>query len=807
MNYPENIEEKLGVKQILNEILEKCVSEMGREFCLKMKFSNNFKLVSQWVRQVDEMKSVLENFVTEFPQSDYVDLRPWLGRVKIEENYLSVEEWREWKRGLTVLHDTIKFFNSLLEDESYPELNSLTQFQLEKMQENEKHFRDFIPIIKELEKVFDLEGNISPSASAALMDIRNKKNAEERGLRKTMDSILSNARKEGWIGKDFSLSIRNGRLVIPIEVEHKRKIRGFVQDESDSGKTVFLEPAEALAANNEIRSLELAERREIIQILTRLTTRVRPLVPLIKQLSIWIGIIDFIRAKAKWAIEHKAISPKMENLPLMDWKNARHPILEKSLKKSGKKIIPLNIRLSEQHRLMVVSGPNAGGKSVTLTTMGINQYLFQMGSLVSMDEGSTIGFFDKIFLDIGDQQNIENELSTYSSHLKNMKYFMENTNAKTLLLVDEFGTGTEPALGGAIAEAILETFADKGSFGAINTHYGNLKNLADKKTGMFNAAMKYDTEHLEPLYELEIGKPGSSFAFEIAQKIGFKQDLLNRAKNKLGKKQVDLDKILLETAAEKQLWESKNAGLAEQERQLEEIKEQYFKLKNSLDENKKFILDQAKKEAKTLIKESNQLIEKTIREIKEKAADKEITKKLRVEIKDHEEKKLEMQPEKKNEDRPELIKLEGNIQIGDWVMLDSGAYGQVSALKGKDFEVVMGSIKTFVKKNKLTKIKTPKQEKNRSFNKGLDLNSKMANFKIDLDIRGKRGEEVFGILDSYVNDAILVGAMEIRIVHGKGDGILRKLVREHLRSFKQIDKIYDEHPDRGGAGVSIVQFN
>lgn len=806
MNYPENIEEKLGIKQIHTEILEKCVSEMGREFCFKMKFSNNFKLVSQWVKQVDEMKSILENYSSEFPQTDYVDLRPWLSRVRIEENYLSVEEWKEWKRGLTVLHDTIKFFTSLGDEDDYPEIKNLSQLQLEKMQEIGLHFQDFIPIIKELEKVFDAEGNISPTASPALAGIRTKKNAEERGLRKTMDSILANARKEGWIGKDFSLSIRNGRLVIPIEVEHKRKIRGFVQDESDTGKTVFLEPAEALAANNEIRSLELAERREIIQILTKLTSKVRPLVPLIKQLSTWIGLIDFIRAKAKWAIEHQAIAPKIENTQLLDWKNARHPILEKSLKKSGKSIIPLNIRLSDQHRLMVVSGPNAGGKSVTLTTIGINQYLFQMGCLVSMDEGSSIGFFDQVFLDIGDQQNIENELSTYSSHLTNMKYFMENVNRKTLLLIDEFGTGTEPALGGAIAEAILETFADKGGFGAINTHYGNLKNLADKKPGMFNAAMKYDTEKLEPLYELETGKPGSSFAFEIAKKIGFKEEILNRAKNKLGKKQVDLDKILLETAAEKQLWEAKNVGLAEQERQLEELKEQYFKLKNSLDENKKFILDQAKKEAKTLIKESNQLIEKTIREIKEKSAEKEITKNLRKEIKSHEEEKLSLPTEKKKEENTELIKIAGEISIGDWVELESGGYGQVLAVKGKDLEVVMGSIKTFVKKNKLTKIKAPKQEKNTFSSKGMDINSKMANFKIDLDIRGKRGEEVFGILDSYVNDAILVGAMEIRIVHGKGDGILRKLVREHLRNYKQVKKIYDEHPDRGGAGVSIVQF-
>lgn len=806
MNYPENIEENLGINQILAEISDLCISEMGREFAAKMKFSTNRALVCQWVRQVDEMKGILGNFAGSFPQSDYVDLRPWLGKILIEENYLSVEEWKDWKRGLVVLHDSIHFFNGLIQEEAYHEIHQLTKNQLIKMEELDVHFRDFIPIIKELEVIFDVEGNISPMASPALSEIRKKKNEEERGLRKTMESLLSQARKEGWIGKDFSLSIRNGRLVIPIEAEHKRKIKGFVQDESDTGKTVFLEPSEALAANNEIRTLELAERREIIEILKRLTRRIRPLVPLIKQLSNWLGIIDFIRAKAKWAIENQAIAPKILEEPGMDWNQARHPILEKSLKKLGKKMVPLSIKLRKDQRLMVVSGPNAGGKSVSLTTMGINQYLFQMGQLVPMGEGSSIGFFDKIFLEMGDQQNIENELSTYSSHLKNMQYFLEKMNPKTLILVDEFGAGTEPSLGGAIAEAILEKFAENGAFGAINTHYGNLKNLADKLPGLFNAAMKYDTNHLEPLYELEIGKPGSSFAFEIAQKIGFNKKIIDLAKSKLNKKQVDLDKLLLETAAEKQVWEAKSKGLSEEEKQLKELKAHYSQLKNALEENKKFILDQAKKEAKTIIKESNQLIEKTIREIKETKAEKIETKKLREEIQKHEAEKLHLKPEKPKNERPELKIIEGEIGVGDWVLMDSGAYGQISGIKGKDFEVVLGDFKTLVKKQKLTKILAPKQEKNHARNKGLDMNTKLAHFSIDLDIRGKRGEEVLGLLDSYINDAILVGVLEVRIIHGKGDGILRKLVRNYLKNFKQIGKMHDEHADRGGAGVTIVVF-
>ncbi|RVU24649.1 endonuclease MutS2 [Sandaracinomonas limnophila] len=831
MNYPNNLADKLGFEAVQEQIKEHCISVLGQEYAEKMKFSNKFHLVKQWVEQVAEMKDLLAARAGEWPQTDYIDLRPWLGPLSLEGNYLSPEAWRDWQRALDVLYKCIRFFENLSEETS-PNLRKLTQHYLTKNLEINLDYRAFLPVIQALGDIFDPSGQIKESASPVLGEIRRKKITEELGLRKKLDQLLSTAQKEGWVSKDFSLTLRNGRMVIPIAAEHKRKIKGFVQDESDTGKTVFLEPADALTANNEIKSLESAERREIQAILAKLSERVRPLVPMIEQWMNWLGLIDFIRAKALWAVDHKAIMPEMEEKQEFLWKEARHPLLEISLQKMGKSIKPLNIQLSTEQRIMVVSGPNAGGKSVTLSTIGLLQYIFQTGCLVPVKEQSKMGFFHQIFLDMGDDQNLENELSTYSSHLSNMRYFLENANPKTLLLVDEFGTGTEPGLGGAIAEAILEKLADKGSYGAINTHYGNLKNLADHKKGLFNAAMKYDTVHLEPLYELEIGKPGSSFAFEIAHKIGLPDAIIQSAQKKINKKQVDFDKLLVETSTEKQLWESKNAALEERIRQSNSIKEQYETLKTYLDEEKKNMLNLAKIEAKKLVKEANQKIEQTIRVIKEKEAEKESTKKVRLELanfvetklKSEQSEKLKVENFNKSEGldfkiapseaggKSEKWKVEsGKLIVGDWVLIENGTneptLAQILELKSKDAVVALGGIKSTVKLNRLTKVKAPKQEKKKyAASTGLDLTSKMAHFSHTLDLRGKRGEEVYGMLDHYLNDAILTGVIEVKILHGKGDGILRNLVREQLRRYPQVRKFEDEHADRGGAGVTIVSL-
>ncbi len=809
MNYPENIAEKLGFHQIKEHIQEACLSPMGAEYAAKMKFSTRFPVVKQWVEQVHEMKQIMAEHGGEWPQQDYFDLRPWFAPLTLDGHYLAPEEWRDWHRGLDILYQVIRFFAGI-DAEKYPEISKITQAYIKKEEEQGFNFRQIIPIIQELDRVFDINGQIKETASAALGDLRRKRFAEEQNLRKKLDSYIQQAYKEGWVSKDFSLTLRNGRMVIPLAAEHKRKIKGFVQDESDTGKTVYLEPADALVLNNEIKSLESAERREIIQILSRLSDRVRPMVPMLTAWYQWLGIIDFVRAKAVWAIEHDAILPHVKSKPWVEWKGARHPILEESLAKIGKKIKALDIKLDDQKRIMVVSGPNAGGKSVTLSTIGLLQYLFQSGCLVPVTEGSTMGFFDQIFLDMGDEQNLENELSTYSSHLSNMRHFLAHAQDKTLLLVDEFGTGTEPSLGGAIAESILEKLADKGAYGAINTHFGNLKSLADRKQGLFNAAMRYDTTHLEPQFILDMGKPGSSFAFEIAQKIGLPNQIIENARKKLGKNQVDFDKLLMETETEKQIWEAKNTSLALQLAQAESIKEQYSSLKNHLEEEQKRLLNLAKAEAKQLVKEANQKIEQTIREIKEKSAEKEVTKEIRKGLNEFTEKKLQVQAPKAAE-KPQKTTIQGPISVGSWVSIKQadgeGAIGEVMELKGKDAVVALGGIRTTIKLNRLEQVKAPKAEKTtRTAMRGIDINDRMAHFALTLDVRGKRGEEVYVILDQYMNDALLLGVPEVRILHGKGDGILRNLVKEQLKRYREIKSVQDEHADRGGAGISIVTF-
>ncbi|RXK52539.1 endonuclease MutS2 [Aquirufa rosea] len=810
MNYPEGLADKIGFSHVQADIKAACLSQMGIEFAEKMRFSSRFTLVQQWAKQVHEMKQLMAERGGEWPQVDYYDLRPWLAPLSLEGNYLSADQWRDWQRGIEVLYQCIRFFH-LLDPETYPELHQLTRQYAQKIAEvSEVDYMQLLPIVQELSRIFDANGQIKESASTELGEIRRKKHAEEQGLRKKLDSMLHQAQQQGWISKDFSLTLRNGRMVIPLAAEHKRKIRGFVQDESDTGKTVFLEPADALTANNEIKSLESAEKREIIQILTRLADRIRPMVPMLGIWMQWLGLIDFIRAKAIWAQEHQAILPHLNDKPHLDWRNARHPLLEKSLEKNGKKIKALSIQLDEKKRLMVVSGPNAGGKSVTLSTIGLLQYLFQSGCLVPIEEGSSMGFFQQIFLDMGDEQNIENELSTYSSHLSNMRYFLQHANKNTLILVDEFGTGTEPSLGGAIAEAILEKLADKGCYGAINTHFGNLKSLADRKEGLFNAAMRYDTAHLEPLFILDMGKPGSSFAFEIAQKIGLPSGIIENARKKLGKKQVDFDKLLLETETEKQIWQSKNKGLSLQNEQVAALKEQYEQLKNHLQEEQKNILNKAKSEAKQLIKEANQRIEQTIREIKEKAAGKEETKILREQLDEFTTKTLKEVPVKPKPAANNSIKpVSGPIEMGDWVAIQDGSaeptVGQVLEIKGKDALIALGSIRSTLKLKRLQKVQAPKTEKVKTLPmKGIDINDRMAQFSLTLDLRGKRGEEVWVSLDQYINDALLLGAPEVRVLHGKGDGILRNLVREQLKRYAQIKHVQDEHADRGGAGISVV---
>ncbi len=832
MLYPQNIEIKLGFDKIRERLNELCVSTLGRNFVEKVRFSDNYDLIQKMIRQVDEMKNILQFEPTAFPSQNYLDVNYQLSKAAIEGAFLTEEEFFNVKLSLRTIQECLRFFDKK-EPEEFPQLRELvgTAF-LERNKDEEKVKQVQTPqlairaLLDSLDKIIDDRGKLKDNASSELQAIRKRMQNQENDLRKTLDRILKNARANGWISDDFSLTLRGGRMVIPIAAEHKRKIKGFVHDESDTGKTVFLEPTEVLEANNEIRELESAEKREIVRILMELTNQMRPHVPVLRRAYTFLGIIDFIRAKARLAIEVNGIAPLSLNSQVVDWKNAVHPLLYLSFKKQGKMVKPLTIVLNSENRILLVSGPNAGGKSVTLKTLGLLQYMYQCGLLVPMAEHSTIGMFRNIFIDIGDEQSLENDLSTYSSHLTNMKYFLLNSDRKTLFLIDEFGTGTEPSLGGAIAESILEDLNKSGAYGAINTHYTNLKTFADKTDGITNGAMRYDAEHLEPMYELEIGKPGSSFAIEIAYKIGLPKAIIDKSKQKIGNQQVSFEKLLKELEIERKVFADKNVENATKQRKLDQLLEQYTSLKTFLDNEKKSILNTAKLQAKELVKNANQKIEATIKDIREQGADKLATKEIRQELQDFQDglnvEKLVI--EKKNvnngivsgdtdnggEEKDVIEVIEGEITIGSLVRIKGQeALGEVIGMRGKDAEVAIGELKTTVKLNRLEKI-SRKEFKQKTAPKskfvGVDMNDKMMNFSFNLDLRGKRGDEAIMEVDKFMNDALMLGQDELRIVHGKGDGILRTLIRNHLRGYKQVAKTQDEHADRGGAGVTLVSM-
>ena len=809
MLYPTTLETKLGFDTIRERLKEACVSPLGQDYVEKIRFTDNVQLIDKLLRQTTEFKQIVQ-YETDFPNSNYIDIRPHLNRARVEELALTEAEFFDLKLVLRTVQDCLRFLTKRAEDNAFPFLRELAgPVGVDKK------------ITDALERVIDDRGNVRDSASPELANIRRRIIGEQANLRKRLDSILRQARQNGWIPDDLSLTVRGGRLVIPIAAEHKRKIKGFVHDESQTGQTVFLEPAEVFDANNEIRELEYEERREIHRILLALTDQIRPQLEELKRAVNFLAQIDFIRAKAKLALQLGAIMPKLHNRPLVNWTDTRHPLLYLSFQKQGKSVVPLSVRLDEKSRILIISGPNAGGKSVALKTIGLVQYMLQCGMLVPMNEYSEMGVFQNLFIDIGDEQSLENDLSTYSSHLTAMKHFLIGANKRSLFLIDEFGTGTEPGLGGAIAESILEDLNKSGAYGVVNTHYTNLKVMADKTPGLVNGAMRFDGEHLEPLYELESGRPGSSFAFEIAQKIGLPNHVIDRAKEKLGNQQVSFEKLLKELDIEKRVFSEKNLEISINQRKVAQQLAEYTALKTRLDSEQKQLINTAKQKAKTLVQEANQRIENTIREIRENKAERDTTKQVRQELERFEQKELKPEPVVIEIPKPAEDEFEtdgGAIGVGSYVRLigqnaeSTTAIGEVLALRGKDAEVRIGDLKTTVKLNRLEKVskKTFKAatdvRDDRPRSQGVDMNEKMQNFSFNLDIRGKRGEEAIGEVDRFFDDALMLGYPELRIVHGKGDGILRTLVRQHLRGYKQVGKMEDEHADRGGAGVTIVKM-
>jgi DNA mismatch repair protein MutS2 len=781
--YPIDFELKVGFDQIRARLENYCLGQLGVKEIHQLVFSSDGQLIKTLLQQSRELKQILEKGEA-FPAANYADPTIYFETIRIEDSFLEEENFLEIAQALQVILAIHKLLKSSKEE--YPALFKLTEPVVLSP-----------PLVAEIEGKFNEKGKIKDNASPELARIRKRLREEEVRVRKLTDQIFRNSIDQSWVPEGASLTIREGRVVIPILAEHKRKLRGFIMDESATGQTVYIEPAESLEANNEIRDLLHADRREVVKILKGLTSLLRENLEGIKSACHFLGLIDFNRAKAKLAMDIEADMPVISDQPGVNWMLARHPLLHLSLK--GKRaLIPLTIDLPDEARFLLVSGPNAGGKSVCLKTVGLIQYMVQCGLLVPLYEKSGVGIFENIFLDIGDQQSIENDLSTYSSHLKNMGFFLENANADTLVLMDELGAGTDPNFGGGIAEAILGSLLQKKVWGVATTHYYNLKLFASNRTDIRNGSMQFDTKKLQPLFQLEIGKPGSSFALEIARKTGLPQATIEHAEQIIGKELTGLETLMKTVAEEKQLLQRSQREFSEKERKLTDERERYQKLNSELEAKKKEIIDRAKSEASTLLKETNREIEKTIRHIRENKAEKKETRKVRqglVELAD----KVQP-PVVKTNLPPQLLKEGDKVRL-----IGQEVTGTLVSIKGKQADVEFGSTRTTVKLNQLVRsdlAEPTSVSKARSM--GVDVMRKQSSFVSTLDLRGKRAEEVVAELDRFLDDAILLSQGELKILHGKGEGVLRKIVRERLKTLKQVASFADEHVERGGAGITVV---
>ncbi len=831
MIYPQNFEQKIGFEQIRQLLKDKCLSTLGEERVNEMNFSDHFEEVDELLNQVAEFVRIIQE-EDNFPDQFFFDVRPSLKRIRIEGMYMDEQELFDLRRSLETIRDIVRFLQRNDEEESdcpYPSLKKLAG-----------DITVFPQLITKIDGILNKYGKIKDNASTELSRIRRELANTMGSISRSLNSILRNAQSEGYVDKDVAPTMRDGRLVIPVAPGLKRKIKGIVHDESASGKTVFIEPAEVVEANNRIRELEGDERREIIRILTEFSNTLRPSIPEILQSYEFLAEIDFIHAKSHFAIQTNSIKPSLENEQLLDWTMAVHPLLQLSLAKHGKKVVPLDIELNLKRRILIISGPNAGGKSVCLKTVGLLQYMLQCGMLVPMHERSHVGLFGSIFIDIGDEQSIEDDLSTYSSHLTNMKIMMKNCNERSLILIDEFGGGTEPQIGGAIAEAVLKRFNIKGTFGVITTHYQNLKHFAEDHEGVVNGAMLYDRHLMQALFQLQIGNPGSSFAVEIARKIGLPEDVIADASEIVGSEYINADKYLQDIVRDKRYWEGKRQTIRQREKHMEETIARYQAEMEELQKSRKEIIRQAKEEAERLLQESNARIENTIRTIKEAQAEKEKTRLVRQELADFREsidnltskeqedkiaRKMEKLKEKQNrkkekkqngtKEQPAVQQTPKATPITEGCPVrikGQSSVGEVLEINGKNAVVAFGSIKTTVKTERLERSNAvpQKQESAKSSfvsNQTQDsMYEKKLNFKQDIDVRGMRGDEALQAVTYFVDDAILVGMSRVRILHGTGTGILRTLIRQYLQTIPGVRHFADEHIQLGGAGITVVDL-
>jgi DNA mismatch repair protein MutS2 len=795
MIYPSDLESKIGFDQIRELLKSECKGRTAMTMLGQLTPSYNHDSIKKELQETDEFKKIIESGL-QFPDKDFVDITLFVSKIQVEGNYLEMDELLQCKLFLSTLIACQSFFKKT-ETEEFINL-----------QERANSIKIDSSLYKSINRVIDDHGIIRDTASDELRSIREEYREEQQRLRKEVDRLLRIFKKEGYSNEDTEATIRSGRLVLPVLAEYKRKVQGIIHDESGTGQTVFMEPISLLPYNNSVRELEIRERKEIVRILMELTDFIRPFAEIMEEANQLVGWFDFIRAKAVFACSINGCMPLLQKKPYIKWHNARHPLLWIKNQKLHKKVMPLSVQLDEQNRILLLSGPNAGGKSVCMKTLGLLQYMLQCGLLIPVDEGSVSSIFENFFIDIGDSQSLDNDLSTYSSHIRNLTFFLEHADARTLLLIDEFGSGTDPMYGSAIAESALEKLNEKKSMGIITTHYAGLKALASHTEGLINGSMRFDTDRLIPLYILDIGIPGSSFTLEIAEKSGLSKNVIDHARTKLDQEQVDLSNLLRDIERERTTLQYEIESGRELKLKHEKLTKEYEEKLSEIQDKRKRLMQEAKEEAYRIVQNADRKAEELIRSISQ-AKEKHTAQKHRQEIREigkiYEK---ELEPETHPTDN-EPIRYDW--KSGDLVRIRSnGAIGKIESVKGKLAIVFIGELKATVHFSELAAA-TAKEFKQKSEVRnvksgGVDLIQKHQVFTMQLDVRGKRTEEAIAFTERWINDAFILGVEEARILHGKGDGILRKMLRDYLKQYKQIVSMQDEHVETGGAGITVLMM-
>ncbi|MDE5876329.1 MAG: Smr/MutS family protein [Muribaculaceae bacterium] len=824
MIYPHDFESKIGFEIVRESLISFCESPMGIRAAQDMTFLTDYTAIKHKLTAVSEMMDILQAS-GEFPLGSLPDVGPWLVEIRAMANYMSGERLRKLDSVLAAAEDTARFFSRRVSSDDEHEESVSAWPVLTSEFSDLPAFRD---IREAIERCINRFGEVKDSASPALADIRRQITSASGAMARALRRVLERAASEGIVERDAAPTMRDGRMVIPVSAMSKRRINGIIHDESATGKTVYIEPAEVVEAGNRLRELEMQERREVVAVLMGVADIIRPSIDELLSLNERLGRLDFIRAKGRLAIDTNAQMPVLEENPELDWFHAVHPGLLMTLRAQNREVVPLNICLRGERRILIISGPNAGGKSVCLKTVAIVQYMMQCGLMPTLYSNSHMAVFDNIFIDIGDEQSIENDLSTYSSHLRNMKYFLSNADSRSLLLADEMGSGTEPQIGGALAQAILKRLGESGCFGVITTHYQNLKTFADSEPGFVNGAMLYDREHLQPTFQLSVGTPGSSFALEIARKTGLPGDVITLAKEIVGSDYVNMDKYLLDIARDRRYWANKRKSIKEKENHLDSLLENYEDSARSLKEQRAAILRQAREDAKEIMSGANAAVERAVHEIKKADADKEVTRRMRQELTDlrhslddNDEKTPELlkplrhQSRKSRQAKTEPVTVEKKPAFteGDYVKMQGGGVpGRIMSIQGKKAEVAFGGLRTIVALDKLTRVAKPQQSANVQIsslsNQTVEQSrERQLKFRNEIDVRGMRADEALQAVTYFIDDAIQFNASRVRILHGTGHGILKQVIRQWLKANPAVVSAEDEDVRFGGAGITVVDLS